>query len=131
MPLSLQISTSPEILVRMKLSDKQLGLIRARIAKAHAEKGISNAAIGRISGVHPSQVSRICSGRFKTLSYNVVQICKTLNVDLPMAEPRRERSDPSWAQVQSSIRKIWDETPQGAKAIAQMLEAILDLRSRS
>lgn len=115
----------------MKLSDKQLGVIRAKIAKAYAEKGMSNAMIGRLSGVHPSQVSRIRAGSFRTLSYNVVQVCKALGVNLPGAEPTRERSDPSWKQVQSSIRKIWDETPEGARAIARMLEAIADLTTRS
>lgn len=115
----------------MKLSDKQLGAVRSKIALAYAKKGMSNATIGRVSGVHPSQVSRICAGSFRTLSYNVVQVCKTLEVTLPTTEPRRERPDPSWAQVQSSIRKIWDETPEGAKAIVRMLEAIAELRNRS
>jgi len=119
------------MLICMKLSDKQLGAIRAEIAKAYTEKGMTNAAIGRVAGVHPSQVSRICAGSFKTLSHNVVQVCKALNVKLPRTEARAEKSDPSWAQVQSSIRRIWDETPEGAKAIVRMLEAIADLKVKS
>lgn len=112
----------------MKLSDKQLSAIRTKIAKAYMDKGITNAAIGRIAGVHPSQVSRICGGSFKTLSHNVVQVCLALDVKLSRAEVKANSSDPSWAQVQSSIRRIWDETPEGAKAITRMLEAIADLK---
>jgi len=37
--------------------------------------------------------------------------------------------DPAWVRAQSSMRKIWDETPDGARAITRMLDAVAELRS--
>jgi hypothetical protein len=111
----------------MKPSSPQLQEVRSRIATAHRRKGLSNAEIGRMANVHPSQVGRICGGDFKTFSHNVVRICKALDVRVPRLEPSG-KSDAAWVQVQSSIRRIWDETPEGAKAIARMLDAVADIK---
>lgn len=114
----------------MKPSDKQLESVRDLIAKAYVKKGLSNAEIGRIARVHPSQVGRICGGHFKTFSHNVVQVCKALDVKVPRLELKAGEMDPAWAQAQSSMRRIWDETPEGAMTIARMLDAIAELQTK-
>lgn len=116
------------MLICMKPSDKQLEAVRNRIAAAYGAKGLSSAEIGRIARVHPSQVGRICGGDFKTFSHNVVQICKTLGVLVPRSEARSAVEDPAWVRAQMSMRKIWDETPEGARAITRMLDAVAELR---
>ncbi|WP_414638147.1 helix-turn-helix domain-containing protein [Azospirillum sp.] len=116
------------MLICMKPTSKQLSDLQARIAEAKVQKGLSWAQIGRIANVHPSQVGRICSGRFKTFSHNVVQVCEALGVSVPHLEPDTEGVVPEWAVAQSSMRRIWDETPEGAKAIAKLLNAIADLQ---
>ncbi|MBV5268591.1 MAG: helix-turn-helix transcriptional regulator [Afipia sp.] len=68
----------------MKDQQKNLALVKVELPKAVRNFGKSYAEIGRIAGVHGSQVSRICKGEFETLSQNVVQVCKVLG--LPMAE---------------------------------------------
>lgn len=113
----------------MKPSDKQLKAVRDRIAAAYEAKGLSNTELGRLARVHPSQVGRICAGDFKTFSHNVVQICKALGVCVPRSEARSAAEDPAWVRAQSSMRKIWDETPDGARAIICMLDAVAELRS--
>jgi len=115
----------------MKPSDKQLKSAADSIAAAFADKKLSNAEIGRIACVHPSQVGRICAGNFKTFSHNVVQICKALGVKLPRLEPETSDMDPAWAQAQSSMRRVWDETPEGALVIARMLDAVAELKTPS
>ncbi|WP_347302145.1 helix-turn-helix transcriptional regulator [Croceibacterium sp. TMG7-5b_MA50] len=115
----------------MKPSNKQLELVSDSIAAAYADQKLSNAEIGRIAGVHPSQVGRICSGKFKTFSHNVVQICKALGVKVPRLEPDAGETDPEWAQAQSSMRRVWDETPEGARVIARMLNAVAELQAKS
>jgi transcriptional regulator with XRE-family HTH domain len=110
----------------MKPTGKQLYDLRARIAKIQAEKELSQADISRISGVDASQVSRICSGNFKTFSYNVMQICTSLGIDVPCHEPDEA---PDWVAAQSSLRRIWDETPEGARAIKVLLDAIAEVRA--
>ncbi len=117
------------MLIRMKPTRKQLGDLRAKVAEAQAQNRLSCAQIGRIANVHPSQVGRICSGQFKTFSNNVVQVCTALGVTLPRLKPDTEDVAPEWAAVQSSMRRIWDETPEGAKTIAKLLNAIADLQT--
>jgi len=124
----LQIHLLLCMLICMKPTSKQLSDLQGEIVDAYSAKGLSKAEIGRRSKVHPSQVSRICSGNFKTLSQSVVQICMTLDVSVPRPEPMADELDPDWARVQSSMRKIWDETPEGAKTIARMLDAIAELQ---
>lgn len=119
------------MLICMKPNDKQLKSVADSIAAAHADKKLSNTEIGRIADVHPSQVGRICSGDFKTFSHNVVQICKALGVKVPRLEPDAGEMDPAWAQAQSSMRRVWDETPEGAQVIARMLNAVAELQAKS
>lgn len=97
--------------------------------KARTKKGLTNAEISKISDVHPSQVGRICGGNFKTFSHNVVQVCNALDVSVPSLEPDLSGLAPEWAQAHVSMRKLWDETPEGAKAIIRMLNAIADVNS--
>ena len=113
----------------MKPTSKLLDNLQKNIAEAKARSGLSQAEIGRISRVHPSQVARICSGRFRTLSHNVVQICKALGVSVPRLEPDVDGLPPEWAAAQSSMRRIWDETPEGARTIAKLLNAVADLQA--
>jgi hypothetical protein len=115
----------------MRPTIKQLEDLRTKIASAQESKGLSYAELGRISLVHPSQVSRICGGQFATFSHNVVQVCKALDIKVPQLEPKHAPMAPEWAQVISSMRKIWDDTPEGAQAISRMLDAIADLQARA
>lgn len=79
--------------------------------------------------VHASQVSRICSGDFKTFSNNVVQICNILKIKVPRLE-EEDNMDAEWAKAHASLRRIWDETPEGAAAIRRVLDAIAHLPSK-
>lgn len=115
------------MLICMKLTGKQLGDLHTEIVRAQAEKGLSQADIARISRVHPSQVARICSGQFKTISHNVMQICKALGVG--SREQDADEFAPEWTAAKSSMRRLWDETPEGALAIAKLLNAIADLHA--
>lgn len=111
----------------MKSTIKEISDFANDLAKARSEMSLSNAEIGRISGVHPSQVGRICEGNFKTFSHNVVQVCNALGVTVPQTKSPHLPKDPSWVKVERSIRKLWDATPEGARSIARMLDAIADV----
>jgi transcriptional regulator with XRE-family HTH domain len=117
------------MLICMKPDRKLVDDLAEKIAAARDQRGLSNAEIGRISGVHPSQASRICSGHFKTLSHNVVRICNTVGVEAPTSLSLAEADDPAWHRVEQSVRKLWDETAEGARKIEKMLDAIADLRA--
>ncbi|MCR4522152.1 helix-turn-helix transcriptional regulator [Bosea sp. 47.2.35] len=112
----------------MKPTSKQLELLSKKIRASFDASGSSLAEIARIAGVDASQVSRIRSGQFKTLSHNLVQVCRALGVEIPRREAKTAKRNASWALAEASMRKIWDETPEGAKAITRMLDAIGDLQ---
>ena len=113
--------------IRMKATAEQLLDIRRRIKQASAETSLSHAEIGRISRVHPSQVSRICRGDFKTISHNVVQVCRALGLKSESVAARPTTKDASWSKLEASVRSIWDNTPEGAEKIARVLKTIGDL----
>lgn len=111
----------------MKPTNKQLSELHKRISRKYAKSKLSKADLGRIANVHPSQVGRICTGNFKTISNNVVQICKVLKVEVPKVDEEIE-VDTEWAKAIASLRRIWDHTPEGAAIIRRVLDAIADLR---
>lgn len=115
--------------ISMKATAHQLAEIKTRIAQADAQSALSRAELGRLSQVHPSQVSRICSGEFKTISHNVMQICMVLGLELEPLTTSATKRDVSWSRLEASVRGIWDNTPEGAEKIARMLDAIGQLRS--
>lgn len=112
----------------MKSTANALAEIKARLASAYKEGGLSQAEIARLAGVDPSQVSRICRGQFKRASPSVMQICNVLGIrgDI-LVEPGTE-SGGSWARMLASLRELWDETPEGADSILRMLDAVAALR---
>ena len=116
------------MLIRMKPSRKQLDALQNRISDKYAKSRLSNADIGRLANVHPSQVGRVCAGNFKTISNNVVQICKILKVKVPKVD-EQSSMDIEWARANASLRRIWDQTPEGAAMIRRMLDAVADLRA--
>ena len=117
------------MLICMKPTIKQLSAVKRDIARKHKLSKLSNAEISRRSGVHQSQVGRICGGQFKTFSSNVVQICNVLDVAVPHATVAVSGEDPTWAKVQSCMKELQDETPECATAITRMIEAVAKVAS--
>ena len=113
----------------MKPTRKQLDRLKFDIAKAKTVSGLTTAQIGRQAGVHPSQVTRICQGKFKTLSHSVMQICNVLNIAVPRSGARNRGMATEWVQALASMEKLWDQTPDGANKLARVLDAIAELRA--
>lgn len=107
----------------MKATIKELQDLKARISRAHAGAALSYADIAKICGVHASQVSRICRGDFKTISYNVVQICKALGLNIEMVTPER-KVEPGWLKVEASARRLWEKSQCNSDQVSKLLEAI-------
>ena len=111
----------------MKPSSKQISDLQKRISRARAKRNLSYADLAKMARVHASQVNRICAGDFRTFSNSVVQICKILKIKVPRLEAEDDM-DTEWAKAHASLRRIWDETPEGAATIRRVLDAIADLR---
>ena len=113
----------------MKANDSTIARLRLEIASAYARRGLTKAEIGRATRVDPGQVSRICRGQFKTISNNVVQICKLLGLKVESVALPPEEASPSWMRLKASMRQIWDQAPEGAERIARLLEEIAALKA--
>jgi transcriptional regulator with XRE-family HTH domain len=112
----------------MKATSDELATLRLRISAARGRKRLTNAEIGRLSNVDAGQVSRIVRGEFKTVSHNVVQVCKVLGLKIETVTTPSRRRDAAWAKLEASVRRLWDDSPQGAERIAAMLDTIAELR---
>ena len=127
--LVLQNSNFYYIKMCMKATADQLAKLKERITEAVLKRRLSQHEISQLGQVHPSQVSRICRGEFKTLSNNVMQICNILELELETIAMPATELDVSWSRLEASLRKIWDNTPAGADKVVRMLDAIRKLRS--
>ena len=113
--------------ISMKATESELVILRQDIASARVRTGLSNAEIGRLARVDPSNVSRIVRGEFMTISGNVVQICKTLGLQVDRVASPAGTADVAWSKLEASVRRLWDETPQGADRIVALLDTVADL----
>ena len=112
----------------MKATVDELGDLKRRIIAAKEQKGLSNAALASLANVDPSQVSRICSGSFATISANVVQICKALGLQVESVHVASGPSEAGWAWMEASLRSLWDRTPADAERISTLLKDVARLR---
>ena len=117
----------------MKPSRQDLDSLIREIQIKRRERGLSLVKIGRVANVHPSHVSRICAGEFRTISNNVVQVCKVLGVPIETVASIRGRgeTDHAWAQLEMSLRNLWDQTPEGARRIGRILDTMAEWRGES
>jgi hypothetical protein len=109
----------------MKLSRAEIEDLRERLQVALKKQRLTASEIGRLAGVHPSQVGRICRGEFRTMSYNVMQVCRALGLDPAVARPTAR--DAAWAQVERNLRELWEEDPDRARRMAKLMEAMTKL----
>ncbi|NOT39075.1 MAG: helix-turn-helix domain-containing protein [Alphaproteobacteria bacterium] len=111
----------------MKLQDQDRTRLKVALARRFADSGLNYSDIARISNVHASQVHRICSGRFQTLSHNVVQVCKALGLDEPPFG-KTKMTDPDQARIESTAVALWDRSREDADRIVRLLRQLSDLR---
>jgi hypothetical protein len=121
------------MLICMKPSREQREKLVRRIKRRHGKSALSNAEIAALARVDPGQTSRILDGGFRTVSGNVLRICNVLGVD-PHTD---DASDPTlvqvrkraaWAKLEASMRRAWDETPQGADRLVAVIDAVASVR---
>lgn len=117
----------------MKLSVKERNDLRRRIIAARAASTLRNIEIARATGVDAGQASKIARGEFSTLSDSVVKICNVLGVDLlsgkdaspdaAAAAGADARRAAAWNRLETSVRRAWDETPDGADRLIRIVDA--------
>lgn len=59
------------------------------------------------------------------MSHNVMQVCRVLGLD-PAAKPATE-SDAAWALLERDLRKLWEDSPDRARQMARLLDAMAKL----
>ena len=63
------------------------------------------------------------------MSHTVVEVCRVLGLDPGVAEPARE-SDAAWALLERDFQKLWDDSPDRAKQMARLFDAVVRLALR-
>ena len=112
----------------MKIDSPSRGKLVAAIQERVAASGLSYSEIARVSEVDVGQVSRICRGQFKTVSQNVVQICKALGLTMDTPQDALPTSDPHFRRLQNGLYKLWDQTPEDADRLLQLLMQLDEIR---
>lgn len=112
----------------MKLDLTSSEKLKSSIWNRYEASGLSYSEIGRVAGVHPSQVSRICRGEFRTLSHNVVQVCRALGVEVETVSLDMPTEDPLARRLERSVLEVWDRTPADAERLVRFLRHLAELR---
>jgi len=114
------------MLICMKLGKAEIDDLRERLRLALEKQRLTVTEVGRLARVHPSQVGRICRGEFRTLSHNVMQVCRVLGLDPATAKPA-SKSDAAWALLERDLRELWEESPDRAKQLTRLMDAMARL----
>jgi len=116
----------------MKPDSTSIEKLRSDIRRQFDAAGLSYSAIGDAAQVHTSQVSRICRGKFRTVSHNVVQVCKVLGVKIETVR-MRNRSDVEalGGRLQRGVLDVWDRTATDADRLLRFLRDLGELRRAS
>ncbi|MDF2810554.1 MAG: hypothetical protein K0S56_1585 [Microvirga sp.] len=117
----------------MKLNQEQREKLAGLIRRRRAKSALSNAELAAIASVDPGQTSRILGGQFRTVSGNVLRICNALGIDPhgqddDDASPREVKQHAAWAKLEASVRRAWDQTPQGADRLVAVIDAVAKVR---
>ena len=112
----------------MKLDSEAREKLAATIQAHVAERAESFSEIGVQAGVHPSQASRICRGKFRTASHNVVQICKVLGV--PLEGVKSSNASSHQRKLEAAVVAVWDRSPEDADRIVRVLKELKAFRAR-
>jgi transcriptional regulator with XRE-family HTH domain len=113
----------------MKLGQEAREKLSRTIRDRVAQLDDSIAEISARAHVHPSQVSRICRGQFKTVSSNLMQICTALGLELSEGETRHPVAENHLQRrLEASVLELWDRSPEDAKRLIKFLEQLAELR---
>jgi predicted XRE-type DNA-binding protein len=111
----------------MKIATEARENLAAKLKQSVEQQSVSFAEIARSTQIHPSQVSRICRGEFKTMSWNLVQICTFLGVE-GFATSSPKRSEPARQRLERSVVALWDQTPADADRLIKLMRNLADIR---
>ena len=127
----LQISMKYTMQICMKLNSKSRSKLKSDIRERFDASGLNYSEVGKTAHVHSSQVSRICRGEFRTVSFNVVQVCKVLGVDVETVKIKGPGQEPVAQRLANSLLDIWDRTPADAERLVRFLNDLAELRRSS
>lgn len=122
------------MLICMKPSQIEREKLVRELTRQQARANLTQSQLSAVAKVDPSQTSRILDGQFKTMSGNVLRICKALGVDPQEAAQGSSASvaktRAAWAKLEASLRRAWDQTPQGAEHLVAVIDAVAQMRLR-
>lgn len=113
----------------MKPNREEREKLAVAIRRRWQKSDLTNAQLAAAAQVDPGQTSRILDGQFSTVGGNVLRICNVLGLN-PQGDwsldltPGQARKHAAWAKLEASVRRAWDETPQGADRLVAVIDAV-------
>jgi hypothetical protein len=119
----------------MTLPQTTIRRISRDIGKALDSRGMSISEVSRLCAISQSQASRICAGKFKTVSEQVMRICMKLGID-PFADVGSAAEMATANAVAEAARQkvllgalaLWDGSAEGAENLSAIFKRIAILR---
>jgi predicted XRE-type DNA-binding protein len=90
-----------------------------------ASRALTQTAIGKALGIHPSQVSRICAGQFQRMTGNALRVCKYANQVEAKLLAARARSGVV-NDLEGKLAQLLMVSPEAALAVGGLIDALLD-----
>lgn len=109
-------------------------MIGEKLHRTFMSRGLKQGAVALITGVDQSQVSRICKGRFRTTSHNLIELCKYANIDISVMTEQATIPYYSDGRCQgtqmmlNAINEIWDGSVEHAIALSELIRATRNFR---
>ena len=63
------------------------------------------------------------------MSHNVRQVCRVLGLD-PAAGRPATPTDAAWTSLERDLRKLWEDSPDRARQMARLMDAMAKLALR-
>ena len=108
----------------MKLKPKEIDDLTERIEDRRKQAGLTYSDLARETGIETSQVNKICHGRFKSMTANVMQICTRLGIVGDVVD-----EDGYARRLSSAVVALWDQTPDDGVRLLRLLDSLKEIRA--
>lgn len=88
-------------------------------------RALTRTGIGLKLGIHPSQVSRICAGRFRRMDGNARRVCKYAQTFEAQSLLEREAGGLA-NDLAGKLARLQAVSPEAALAVGSLVDALLD-----
>lgn len=91
----------------------------------------TRSSIARKLNIHPSQVSRIASGKFIRLEGHALKVCKLAQSTIEVERHKNQNPANQLSRMQSLLIELLEERPEVANTLEMLMESLISPQPRS